>query len=74
MKNALIFTLLLSSLAAVAQSKTTNDTEALEKGKIEAMKAAYLTNELELTVEESQAFWPIYNELQIKRLNLALIN
>ena len=49
MKNALIFTLLLSSLAAVAQPKTTNDTEALEKKKekIEAMKAAYLTNELE---------------------------
>ena len=66
MKDTLIFTLLLSSLVAVAQPKTANDAETLEKKKekIEAMKVAYLTNELELTVEESQAFWPVYNELQ----------
>ena len=72
MKNALIFTLLLSSLAAFAQPKTTSDAEALEKKKekIEAMKVAYLTNELELTVEESQAFWPVYNELQDKEIEL----
>ena len=46
MKNALIFTLLLSSLAAFAQPKTTSDAEALEKKKekIEAIKVAYLTN------------------------------
>ena len=72
MKNALIFTLLLSSLAAFAQPKTTSDAEALEKKKekIEAMKVAYLTNELELTVEESQVFWPVYNELQDKEIEL----
>ena len=72
MKNALIFTLLLSSLAAFAQPKTTSDAEALEKKKekIEAIKVAYLTNELELTVEESQAFWPVYNELQDKEIEL----
>ena len=72
MKNTLIFTLLLSSLAAIAQPKTENDAEALEKKKekIEAMKVAYLTNELELTVEESQAFWPVYNELQDKEIEL----
>ena len=72
MKDTLIFTLLLSSLVAVAQPKTPNDAETLEKKKekIEAMKVAYLTNELELTVEESQAFWPVYNELQDKEIEL----
>ena len=46
MKDTLIFTLLLSSLVAVAQPKTANDAETLEKKKekIEAMKVAYLTN------------------------------
>ena len=29
-----------------------------KKEKIEAIKVAYLTEELELTVAESQAFWP----------------
>jgi len=72
MKNALIITLLLSSLATFGRPKTTSDAEALEKKneKIEAMKVAYLTNELELTVEESQAFWPVYNELQDKEIEL----
>ena len=72
MKKALIFTLLLSSLVAFAQPKTTNDAEALakKKEKIEALKVAYLTNELGLTIEESQVFWPVYNELQDKEIEL----
>ena len=30
----------------------------------EAVKIAYFTNKMELTVEESQNFWPIVNEMQ----------
>lgn len=30
----------------------------------EAAKIAYFTNKMELTVEESQNFWPIVNEMQ----------
>lgn len=37
-----------------------------EKGKrherIEALKVAHITSELELTPEESQKFWPVYNK------------
>lgn len=29
---------------------------------IEAMKIAYLTNKLQLTPEEAQKFWPVYNQ------------
>lgn len=31
---------------------------------IEAIKIAYLTRRLELTPEESQKFWPVYNQYQ----------
>lgn len=33
---------------------------------IEAMKIAYLTSKLELTPEEAQKFWPVYNQFNEK--------
>ena len=67
MKKTLIFGLLLAAAAVVAQP-TMGDRAELEKKKekIEAIKVGYLTEKLELTVAESQAFWPVYNELQEK--------
>jgi hypothetical protein len=48
--------------------------------RIQALKVAFITEELNLTPEQSQGFWPLYNEFQgklrelkksrIKRLNL----
>jgi len=38
--------------------------------KIEAQKVAFITKELNLTVQESQKFWPIYNEYWDKMVNL----
>jgi Spy/CpxP family protein refolding chaperone len=38
--------------------------------KIEAQKVAFITKELNLTVQESQKFWPIYNEYWDKMENL----
>jgi len=32
--------------------------------RIEAMKAAFITDHLRLTPEESQQFWPLYNQYQ----------
>ena len=71
MKKTLIFGLLLSAVAVIAQPKI-GDRAELEKKKekIEAIKVAYLTEELELTVAESQAFWPVYNERQNKEHEL----
>ena len=71
MKKALIFGLLLSAVAVVAQPKI-GDRAELEKKKekIEAIKVAYLTEELELTVAESQVVWPVDNELQNKEQEL----
>ena len=71
MKKTLIFGLLLSTAAVIAQPKMGHRAELeKKKEKIEAIKMAYLTDELELTVAESQAFWPVYNELQNKEQEL----
>ena len=40
------------------------------KQKIEAQKATYITNQINLTPEEAQKFWPFYNEYQLKKEEL----
>ena len=52
MKKFIIPILLFISLSTFAQSK---------KDKIKALKVSFLTERLELTQEEAQQFWPIYN-------------
>lgn len=39
-------------------------------GRLKAMKIAYITNLIQLTPEESQKFWPIYNlyEVDLKKV------
>lgn len=52
--------LLLVALTASAQP----DRPARER--IESMRVAFITDKLELSPEESQRFWPLYNEYQDK--------
>ncbi|HEY1039698.1 MAG TPA: hypothetical protein VGF30_09855 [Bacteroidia bacterium] len=37
------------------------------KEKVEALRVAYITKELDLTESEAQVFWPVYNEYQKKQ-------
>ena len=37
-----------------------------KREKIEAVRVAFITQKLNLTVDESQKFWPVYNEYQDK--------
>lgn len=37
-----------------------------KKDKMNAMRSAYITTELNLSTEEAQTFWPVYNELDSK--------
>lgn len=37
-----------------------------KEDRIKAIKIAFITEELALTPEQSQGFWPVYNELQEK--------
>jgi Spy/CpxP family protein refolding chaperone len=38
-----------------------------KKGQIKAQKIAYISSQLNLTSEEAQKFWPVYNEYESQR-------
>jgi hypothetical protein len=38
----------------------------MDQDKMKAYKIAYITDQLDLTAEEAQKFWPIYNEISNK--------
>ena len=40
------------------------------KEQIKAQKVAFITNKLNLTVEEAERFWPVYNEFEEKKEKL----
>jgi hypothetical protein len=58
--------LLIFSGAAIAQESPQKQKKP-NKEKIKAMKISFLTNKLDLTPEEAQQFWPIYNEYENKK-------
>lgn len=64
MKHVLVSIILLGSLTAFSQ-EVKKDLK-MQKEKIEQRKIAFLTQKLELTTEEAQEFWPIYNEMHKK--------
>ena len=59
----LFLTLLPKAMQAQDQQKTN------KLKQIEAVKIGYLTKKLDLSLEESQKFWPVYNQYQ-RELNL----
>ena len=63
--------LLLISIISYTQKSERN--EKMDE-KLKAQKIAYITSELELSPEESQVFWPIYNEheTEIKKLRVGM--
>lgn len=56
-KTLIVFILLLSTLAF---------SQRPEKDKIKALKTAIITEKLDLSVEEAQKFWPVYNDYEKK--------
>jgi Spy/CpxP family protein refolding chaperone len=63
----ILFSFLLSaSLLSVAQMgpppKQPKSPRQEKKENIEALKVAFITNKLDLTPEEAQQFWPLYNQ------------
>lgn len=48
--------------------------EPMDKGRMiermESRRIAFLSNELDLTIEEAEQFWPVYNEYSKKRMEL----
>ena len=62
MKRLVIALLALAvSFSAMAQ-KPQGPQKGQDHERFEAEKVAYITQQLSLTVEEAQAFWPVYNQ------------
>jgi esterase/lipase len=64
----IILVSILFIYTTIATAQSTNQTQRREK--LEAMRNAYITSQMNLTPEESQKFWPIYNEFHKELDNL----
>lgn len=69
LRNAFLALLLLfSSWKAMAQPDGPDGPQdEKRKERIERLKRAYISEKLDLTVEEAEKFWPIYNDFNGKR-------
>lgn len=63
MKKAIIFSLLLIT-ATVGFTQGPPGPPPVDEEKIEALRIAFLTRYLDLSAEEAQKFWPVYNKMQ----------
>lgn len=73
MKSIIIFLLgfvLLVPAMAQDEELPVKDRKAMEK--IRAARIAYITEKLNLTPDEAEKFWPIYNEFDKKREDIKL--
>jgi len=59
---AIVFSIF--TIVSTAQSSGGNYENRLEK--INSQKVAFITQEMDLSVEDAQQFWPVYNELNEK--------
>ena len=64
MKKALITLLLLLPAVVWGQMGHPPQLSPEKRKEIESMKVAYLTNQMDLTPEEAQVFWPVYNQFR----------
>jgi hypothetical protein len=57
-------------MAALAQVQPRRDM-AMDREKLEAMEVAYLTRELNLSPDDAQKFWPVFNKYreEVKAVN-----
>jgi hypothetical protein len=63
MKKLLMMLLMLFSVTVFAVAQDDNaDDDKKDGGRVYALMVAYLTKELNLSSEEAQKFWPIYNQ------------
>jgi hypothetical protein len=71
-KLLLIITLFLTVGSAAVKAQDDDDTKQGNGGRVEALKIAYLTKKLNLSTEEAQKFWPIYNKYseEIRKVRL----
>ena len=71
-KLLLIITMFLTVGVAAVKAQDDDDDKQPNGGRVEALKIAYLTKKLNLSTEEAQRFWPIYNKYsdEIRKVRL----
>lgn len=57
----IILALFTLTIGAFAQEKSLDQNK---KEKLDALKIAYITETLQLTPDEAQVFWPVYNKME----------
>ncbi|MGC9470150.1 MAG: hypothetical protein ACP5D1_01270 [Bacteroidales bacterium] len=73
MKKHHIAALIMLTLAGILQAGAQQPDEFPDMDRMDrlnAQKIAFFTNRLQLTPEESEKFWPVYNEYQKKRTDI----
>jgi Spy/CpxP family protein refolding chaperone len=58
-----IFTIVSAILFIAQVASAQPELEESKRERLEALKVAHITQELQLTPDEAQKFWPIYNEM-----------
>jgi len=66
MKTKIIIPILLIFATSISFAQGFRD----KKDKVKTLKVAYITEQLDLTSEEAQKFWPIYNAFDDKQADL----
>ncbi len=66
MRTKIIFPILFLLITSISFAQGFRD----KKDKVKALKVAYITEQLDLTTEEAQKFWPIYNTFDDKQAEL----
>ena len=67
MKKISIITFLFFVTSSIFAQTGENKRKRPDKEQVEAMKIAFITKKLNLSPEEAQQFWPVYNEYTAKR-------
>ena len=66
MKTKILFPIIFLLVASLSFSQGFKE----KREKVKALKVAYITEQLELTTDEAQKFWPIYNTFDDKQAEL----
>jgi len=69
MKNLILIGVLIFSLGGVMAQETDKDKDS-RRDKIKALAVAHITEQLELTTQEAEKFWPVYNRIKDKHREL----
>ena len=66
MKTKILFPIIFLLVTSLSFSQGFKE----KREKVKALKVAYITEQLELTTDEAQKFWPIYNAIDEKQSEL----